>query len=231
MLRDLDGLSEEALVRWIEDSLASGRHRLGHGYQGQTLLYQDPDRRLVIKAPSGRGPRRWLSLLMLRHEARVYRQLGDSAAAPRCHGLLRNRYLVLEFIDGELARYATIADREAFFAELFAVLQALHARGIAHSDLQKQDNLFVTRDGHPCLLDFGASVVRKPGFAPFNHLHFRFAARLDLNHWVKLKYRGRMQQVPPSDLRYYRRTRLERMARAFKEAIRWLRVQAGLPRR
>ena len=223
MLPGLDGLSEAALVRWIEDSLAHGSHRLGSGYQGQTLLYEHAGQRLVVKAPTGRGLRRWLALLMLRHEARVYRVLGRFPAAPRCYGLLRNRYLVLAFIDGELARYAEIPDREKFFAELLSHIQALHARGIAHSDLQKKDNLFVTRDGHPCLLDFGAAVVRKPGFAPFNHAHFRFAARLDLNQWVKLKYRGRFQEISVEDRCYYRRTVLERIARALKMAFRQLR--------
>jgi serine/threonine protein kinase len=159
----------------------------------------------------------------LRHEARVYRALGPFPAAPRCFGLLRNRYLVLEYIDGALAREAELPDRAQFFAELLGQLQALHARGIAHSDLQKRDNLFVTRDGHPCLLDFGAAVVRKPGFAPFNHAHFRFARRLDLNQWVKLKYRGRLQHMAEADRCYYRRTVPERVARALKLGFRRLR--------
>lgn len=224
MLRGLDGLTEDALSRWIEDSLASGRNRLARGYQGETLLYRDDRRRLVIKVPAGRGPVRWISTLMLRHEARVYEHLAGFPAAPRCYGLVRNRYLVLEYVEGELARYAEIAEREAFFAELLARIQELHARGIAHSDLQKKDNLLVVGGRHPCLLDYGAAVIRKPGFAPFNRFHFRFAARLDLNQWVKLKYRGRMQGISDSDRPYYRRTRLERLARWLKRPFRRLRT-------
>ncbi len=230
MQRGLDRQFEAALVRWIEDSLASGRHRLGQGYQAQTLLYQDNGRRLVIKTPAGRGPRRWLSTLMVRHEARVYERLDGVPAVPGCYGLLHGKYLVLDYVDGELARYAGITDREAFFVELLACIEALHARGIAHSDLQKKDNLFVVGGRHPCLLDFGAAVIRKPGFAPLNHLHYRFAARLDLNQWVKLKYRGRLSEISDADRAYYRRTWLERSARALKLGFRRLRSALGLRR-
>ena len=224
MLRGLDGLSEDALARWTEDSLATGQHRLAHGYQGQTLLYQDKHRRLVIKAPAGRGIHKWIATLMLRHEARVYAQLTDFPAAPRCHGLLRKRYLVLEYIEGAPARHAGIADREAFFAELLGHIKTLHARGIAHSDLQKQDNLLLVDGRHPCLLDFGAAVIRKSGFAPFNHFHYRFAARLDFNQWAKFKYQGRLERMSAADRVYYRRTRIERLARALKRVWRTLRA-------
>ena len=220
MLHGLNGLSEDTLARWIEDSLATGKHQLARGYQGQTLLYRDDDRRLVIKAPTGRGLRKWISTLMLRHEARVYEQLTGFPAAPSCYGLLRNRYLVLEYIEGVHARHARIADREAFFAELLEHIKALHARGIAHSDLQKKDNLLLVNGQHPCLLDFGAAVIRKSGFAPFNHFHFRFAARLDFNQWAKFKYQGRLERISTVDLMYYQRTRIERLARALKRVWR-----------
>ena len=213
---DLASPSEDTLVRWIEDSLATGTNFLARGVQGQTLLYQDPLRRLVIKTPNGRGPMRWLSVLMLRREARVYGHLKDFPAVPRCHGLLRNRYLVLDYVEGESIRHAEITDRAAFFAELLERIKALHARGIAHSDLQKKENLLVVGGRSPCLLDFGAAVISKPGFAPFNRLHYRFAERLDFNQWAKLKYQGRFENMDDSDRPYYRRTRLEKLARFLK---------------
>jgi predicted Ser/Thr protein kinase len=223
MPRALTRPNSEELLRWIEARLVDGGARLGSGVQAQALLYQEGGVSLVIKAPSGVGPRRWLSRWMLRHEARVYARIHGLPGAPRCLGLLDGRYLVLEYIDGELARYATIADRERFFDELRAHLEALHARGIAHSDLQKKDNLLVTRDGRPCLLDYGVAAIHKRGFAPFNHFHFRFAARLDLNQWVKLKYRGRPEEASAADSRLYRRTWMERQARALKAVSRRLR--------
>ena len=220
----LDDLTEDTLVRWIEESLAAGSHRLGGGQQGQVLLYSGNDRKLVIKTPVGRGPRHWLSILMLRHEARVYERLADFPAAPRCFGFLKRRYLVLEYVEGGLARHTNIPDREKFFSSLMTAIKTLHVRGIAHSDLQKQDNLLIRADGSPCLIDFGAAVLRKEGMAPFNHWHFRLACQFDFNQWVKFKYRKRLNEVPEADRRYYRRTPLERMARALKRFGRRLRT-------
>lgn len=225
---ELASPDQDTLVRWIEDSLAAGSNRLARGYQGQTLLYADGGVRLVVKTPAGRGPLKWISVLMLRHEARVYAHLSGFPGAPRCHGLLRNRYLVLEYVDGQSMRQAKISDRETFFAALLDRIQDLHARGVAHSDLQKKDNLLVVGGARPCLLDFGAAVIRKPGFAPVNHLHYRFAARLDFNQWAKLKYQGRFEQMSAADRQYYRRTFIEKLARALKRG--WRKV-AGPPRR
>jgi predicted Ser/Thr protein kinase len=220
---ELASLSEDALVRWIEDSLATGKHRLAKGYQGQTLLYAEDNLRLVIKTPAGRGFVRWVTTRMLRHEARVYESLRGFPAIPHCYGLLRERYLVLGFVDGVSMRHAEIEDREAFFAELLRQIENLHARGIAHSDLQKKDNLLVVAGKHPCLLDFGAAVMCKPGFAPFNHFHYRFAQRLDFNQWAKLKYQGRIEQMSDADRRYYRRSAIEKLARSLKRVSRKIR--------
>ncbi|MBI5612975.1 MAG: hypothetical protein HY942_07915 [Gammaproteobacteria bacterium] len=220
---ELASPSEDTLVRWIETSLATGAHRLARGYQGQTLLYADGPVRLVIKAPAGRGLVKWLSRLMLRQESRVYEHLKDFPGAPRCYGLLRGRYLVLEHVAGVSMRHAEIADRGAFFAALLELIEQLHARGIAHSDLQKKENLLVADGGRPCLLDYGAAVIHKPGFAPFNHLRYRFAARLDFNQWAKLKYRGRFADMTESDRVYYRRSALEKLARGLKRLYRRIR--------
>ena len=224
------GLSQEALVRWIEDSLATGSNRLASGYQGQTLLYADPSgSRFVIKVPAGRGLRRWISTLMLRHEARVYARLQGFSSAPQCLGLLARRYLVLEFIEGVSARSAEFENRTTFFDALLKQIQDLHARGIAHSDLQKKDNLLVVHGRYPMLLDFGTAVVRKPGFAPLNHLHFRLARQLDLNQYIKLKYRKRPEDMSDADRALFRRTVAEELARALKRLWRWARY--GGPKR
>lgn len=224
MFGESNGPTEDALVRWIEDSLATGSHRLGAGYQAQTLLYADASGpRYVVKLPSGRGLRRWLSTLMLRHEARVYARIDGLPGIPRYYGLLRRRYLVLQYVAGEFARKAGFADREAFFAELLECIQSLHARGVAHSDLQKKDNLLVVDGRHPCLLDFGAAVIFRPGFAPLNQIHFRFAAQLDFNQWTKLKYCGRLENMNAADRRLYHRTGLEKWARRIKRGWQWLR--------
>lgn len=210
------GVDEDHLVHWIEHSIADQAHILAQGYQGRVYLFQHAHQRLVIKAASGRGLLRWLRTRMLRRESQVYAKLAGLPGCPRCYGLVRGRYLVLEYIDGVPLRSAHIADRRVYYESLYALIVALHGRGIAHSDMKRKDNLLVVAGSRPCLIDFGAAVIRKPGFAPFNHFLFRTAARFDFNAWIKLKYNNRLDEVSAADLGHYRRTWVEKAARRTK---------------
>lgn len=50
-----------------------------------------------------------------------------------------------------------------FFERLEALVRAMHARGVAHNDLHKEQNVIVLPDGAPGLIDFQlASVHRLP---------------------------------------------------------------------
>lgn len=217
--------SEDALIRWIKDSLATGSHRLAHGYQGAVYLYPGPPR-LVIKAATGTGVMRWLRRRMLRREYAVYQKLSGFRGSPRCYGLLADRYLVLEYIEATPLRRAVLTDRVAFFNALFEHINELHARGVAHFDLKKKDNLLVTAMGLPCLIDYGAAIIRKPGFAPLNHYLYVLAERFDFNAWVKLKYDGKYAQASDADRVYYRRTFVEKLARAIKRLYKRLKSAA-----
>lgn len=215
----LEDVDEQELARWAEEQCARGGAHAA-GYQGEVFLFERAGRRLIVKAPSGAGPLRWLRARMLRHEYRVYRRLEGFAGAPRCYGLLRGRYLVLEYVAAVPLRQGehAIADREAFFAALLEYLRELHRRGVAHADLKRKDNLLVVDGRRPCLVDFGAAIVRKNGFAPLNRWLYGLARTFDYNAWVKLKYQGRLGDIPPTERAYYRRTAVERMARALKRS-------------
>lgn len=214
---------EDVLVRWIEASLATGSHRLAHGYQGAVYLYPGPPR-LVIKVATGMGVTRMLRERMLRREHTVYQKLHGFCGSPRCYGLLAGRYLVLEHIEATPLRRAVLTDRTVFFDALLEHINALHARGVAHFDLKKKDNLLVTADGLPCLIDYGAAIVRKPGFAPLNRYLYRLAERFDYNAWVKLKYDGKYVNVSAADRVYYRRSFVEKVARVLKRAYKRLKT-------
>jgi serine/threonine protein kinase len=124
--------------------------------------------------------------------------------------------LILEHIEAIPLRRAVLTDRAVFFDALFEHINALHARGVAHFDLKKKDNLLVTAAGLPCLIDFGAAMIRKPGLAPLNRYLYRLAERFDFNAWVKLKYDGKYTNVSAVDRVYFRRSFVEKAARALK---------------
>lgn len=212
---NLDGVTESELLAWIEDRARRGACLHARGYQGQVYLYEGKGRRLIVKVAGGRGLARWLRRHMLRKEFKVYQHLRGFPGSPRCYGLLAGRYLVLEHVAGEPVRHAPIRDRKAFFDTLLAYIQELHRRGVAHADLKRKENLLVVDGSRPCLIDFGAAIVHRPGFRPLNHFLFDLARQFDYNAWVKLKHRY-IEQAPAEDLAYFRFTRTERLARWIK---------------
>jgi len=210
--------TERALREWIEALTRAGQPVFAQGYQSPVYLYQGEGRRYIVKTAAGAGlagmVRRW----MLRREYEAYKRLTDFAGCPRCYGLVDGRFLVLEYIDAPSLRSGQIDDRRAYFDTLFAQITELHRRGVAHADLKGKDNLLVIGGRMPCIVDFGAAMMHKPGFAPWNRFVYELARRFDFNAWAKLKYQGRMEEITPEDLPYYRRTAIEKVARAIKRS-------------
>jgi predicted Ser/Thr protein kinase len=211
-------LDEAALKQWIEESIATGANILAAGYQGQTLLYEDENSRYVIKVPHGKGLARKFHRRMLRHEYEVYKKLGDFEGAPACYGLVDGQYLVLEFIDGRTIRTKRPLDEEEYHARLLDHIKAMHSKSVAHMDLKRKDNLLVKADESPCILDFGAAVIKKQGLHPFNHYHYRVAKQFDFNAWVKHKYHDRRpDEISMADRKYYQVTWIEAVASTIKQ--------------
>jgi len=217
MLRDIDNLTERELVQWVRGSMKTRSNIFRRGYQGYVYLYEDKDRRLIIKAPMGWGLGRLLRRAMLRNEYRVYSRLSGVAGVPRCYGLVDGCYLVLEFIDGVPIRSARITDHEVFFKALLNLIKELHKTGVAHTDLKKKDNLLVVEGHTPCVIDFGVAIIRRSGFAPLNRYLYNLASKFDFNAWVKLKYDGKYEDMVDEDRKYFNRTIVEKVSRWIKD--------------
>jgi predicted Ser/Thr protein kinase len=202
---------------------AGGAPRLlASGYQGAVYLVQTPTGPVIVKRAMGGALVRAARRAMLRREHAIYRLLDGVPGVPRCLGLRDGEELVLEFIAGESLRTARLVGpgREAYFAALLELIEAIHRAGVAHGDLKRKDNILVGPGGRPFLIDFGTAVSAPPGAGAWRRLLFRQLRRMDLNAWVKLKYRKRLADISPADCHRFRPTLPERAARVLRRTWR-----------
>ena len=109
-------------------------------------------------------------------------------------------------------------------AALLEVLQATHRAGVAHADLKRKENILVTPDGLPVLIDFGSAVTCADGSSGFRCWMFRQTCQIDLNAWIKHKYLGRYDEISSEDLPYYQPTVIERVVRPIRRI--WRKITA-----
>ena len=89
-----------------------------------------------------------------------------------------------------------------FVTRLMEIGRSLHARGITHTDLHTEANVFVRSDGRPALLDFQLSLT----LPPRSWLH-RLLVRFDLYHVVKNRRHRTGESLEPEDERLFQSTR------------------------
>jgi predicted Ser/Thr protein kinase len=209
--------------------------KLGSGYQASVQVYETSAGAVVVKQPHAGGPLGSLWRSLLRREAAVYARLRGIAGIPRSFGLVGDG-LALEHIAGPSLREhePQIGNREAFFAKLRATLDAMHAAGVAHSDLKRKDNIIVGAGERPYMIDFGIAVRRSATSALWNRLVFDRAVQMDLNAWIKLKYGRRVDPesepgvLSAEDAAVYRPLLLERAARVVR--VPWQFITLRRPR-
>lgn len=211
-----DDLSESELKLWIEDSLKEGVHTLASGYQGQTLKYESPQHKLVIKTPHGRGLVKKFHVFMMRHEYKAYQRLSALKTVPKCYGIVDRQYLVLQYVDAQPIRHLRPVNDKVFFQKLFDSVKQMHVLGISHFDLKKKDNLLVLGEDTPCIVDFGVAIIKKSGFHPLNAYLFRLGILFDYNGWIKHKYYNRFDEISEDDAVYCNRTFIELLSQKAK---------------
>lgn len=111
----------------------------------------------------GGVPMGWLGRRLARREAEAYRRLsGICGVAQGCGPIFQvdgqriEHAVAHEYIPGEpLDPQHSLPDD--FFPALRETLRAVHAAGIAYVDLHKRENVLVSSEGHPYLIDFQVS--------------------------------------------------------------------------
>ena len=163
------------LLRWIETSLATGNNILATSNQGTVLLFEGEGLKLVIKSAMGHGAIRKARQVTLQREYSAYQRLLGVQGVPACHGMLAQRFLLMDFIDGVPFRQASwqekvrpgtgreagLGHRDQWFAALLKIIRSFHARGVSHGDLKSKSNLIAGRDGKPYVIDFGTTFCTR----------------------------------------------------------------------
>ncbi len=216
MLKNLDFISETELTQWVREHLNSDTFALSAGYQGKTLLFDEHNHKLVIKVPLGNFVTRPVNLALLRHEYKIYQKLEGMVAIPVCYGMANNEFLVIEFIEGQTIRQKRPHTDSDYFIKLFAAIKEMHSRGVAHFDLKRSENLLVTNNDEPKLIDFGVSISRKSGWHWLNQYLYKLACQFDYNAWARHKYYKQMNLLSEEDKHFYRKTKIEIFSKKIK---------------
>ncbi|MFQ5876959.1 MAG: lipopolysaccharide kinase InaA family protein [Acidobacteriota bacterium] len=159
-------------------------------------------------------PIRLLGRLQIRREARALDRLRGVPGVPRCYGRVGRFGLLMEGVDGErITRWCRFrAGRTArMFEDLTRLVAEIHARGVAHIDLRKRDNILITADGRPYVIDFNASVCLD-GRTRVGRILSRLLRAVDESAVLKWKARLSPDLLTPAECRRHRRmSRLRRL--------------------
>ena len=183
---------------------------LKHDSWAATAIYASATRRAVCKfnreSPIVFVPMRWLGRLLAAREGRFMQRLAGVDGVPPGLGPVWVGGRVLPhatartFVPGHALAHDERVDDE-FFPRLAAILAAVHARGMAHVDLHKRENILVDESGRPRLIDFQISWALPAGrlAAACGRPLLMLLQRCDDYHLLKHRLRLRPDQVPGGD--------------------------------
>ncbi|MEE9292006.1 MAG: lipopolysaccharide kinase InaA family protein [Acidobacteriota bacterium] len=180
------------------------------GGRGKADIRKDPDGDggRILKDFSAKS---WLTRLLGRYqvgrEIRALRQLRGLPGIPEYHRRVGAHGLLMERMEGErITRWCARhpGQRSAMFDRLTRLVELMHRLGVAHMDLRKRDNILITSDGRPNVIDFNASLCFRPG-TRVTRIFFRFFRHIDTAAIFKWKYRLAPELLTPSERKTHRR--------------------------
>jgi serine/threonine protein kinase len=157
-----------------------------------------PDAQLAIRrlATGSSVPfSRLVARLLLARERRALEQLSGLAGVPRL--LEGSQDELLRSYQAGVALSATDELALDFFERLAELVREVHARGVCHNDLHKEQNVIVGADGRPSLVDFQLASVHAQGSRML-----RSRAREDLRHVEKHRRRYLRDGRGPAELHF-----------------------------
>jgi hypothetical protein len=195
-------------------SIAGAEYRLArvfkHDFFAATCLYEATGGtpvlptmpKLVVKLYRTRSflgfPLGWAGRWSRLHEQVVYEKLKGVHGVPAWAGRVGPAGFAVEYIDAlPLANFRP--PPPGYFERMRAILDAVHARGVAYVDANKRSNMLVGPDGQAWLIDFQISMWRREHwpwpFRAWSARFIRYFQRKDLYFLYKHKRR-----LCPADL-------------------------------
>jgi len=112
---------------------------------------------------------------------------------PSGRALLASNVLLRKWVAGAPLHLTKSLPRD-FFANLDALVETMHARGVCHNDLHKEQNILVGADGFPHLIDFQLASLH-----PHRGMLYRSRVRDDFRHVEKHRRRYTRDGRAPED--------------------------------
>ena len=168
--------------------------------------------RAVVKDWGARG---WLRRMtqgrfMIHREHAFLRHLEGLPGIPRSYGFPDADSLAIEYVESRaVSKVHAIEYAPGYWDRLDSLVRALHACGVAHGDLDQEDNIMVTPEGAPAIIDFGGAVWQV-AWSPLHRVVFDLMRRHDLNCVERLRLRKDLFLAdrlapPPPPLRHWQR--------------------------
>jgi serine/threonine protein kinase len=190
--------------------------RAGSWFKPEIRLSETAESAVVVK-DYGRWPLllRPIALFLCRHEARTYRELTGIEGIPRLMGTGPD-FIALEPIGGgKISEFDPAAGAADLIRRLEQIVDQVHRAGICHLDLRKRDNVLVTADGRPVILDFATSL-RVGGKGPLSRLLRPVAMAVDRYGVLKWKRALAPQALTGEEGRFLRRLDALRLRGIFR---------------
>ena len=184
----------------------------------QTELVEQDGRRYLYKVSRLRLIRglklRWLMKRLNDREIRTHHLLAGVHGVPRLVKRVSETSFLREYVDGRTLDRKPPYMRADFFDEFLEIVRSIHGRGVAFVDLAKKENVVVTREGRPFLIDFQVSIARSTRRGPIAAIWnaaVRIMQEADVYHVYKHKKRIRPDLLRPEERRYARRPWFQRI--------------------
>jgi len=142
---------------------------------------------------------RLLGPLLAGREARALQRLCGVRGVPAMLARPDRRSILIEYVPSTPLTRARHDDWPAFFEALEALLDEMHARGVAHCDLRSPNNTLVDTDGRPVLVDFVANFQRGASWNFVSAWIFGLFCGVDRRAVLKLKSIVAPELVAPAE--------------------------------